>query len=163
MAMTSSVFNGRPFSMDSIIIFLTAFSICPPLMLNRSAIALDVALVHVRQHASPYLLSYLCGRAFKLNVIEETSMESRVEVVCQIGCGYEYALEVLHVLEQDVLHGVSHLLHFRTHSYVTLAEDGVCLIEEKDGGKLGLRELLSVIGKDALYVFLRFAHPHALL
>ena len=59
-----------------------------------------------------------------------------VSVGCEIGRSNQDALEGLHFLQNDVLHGVEHLVYRVLHLGQALAKDRVGLVEEQNRGYL---------------------------
>ena len=97
----------------------------------------------------------------ELHLVEETALESRVEVAHQVRGGNQDAVEVLHLLQDDVLQGVVHLVDARLHVLETLHKDGVRLVEQEDGCALVLAAEATVDVEQALDVLLAVAHPLA--
>ena len=62
-------------------------------------------------HAAPQKLLHRYLRYMELHLEEEPPLEGFVEVGSQIGRSDEYAVQVLHFLKDDVLHGVVHLVN----------------------------------------------------
>lgn len=60
---------------------------------------------------------------------KETTLNSHVHVLCEVGCGDENTIQLLYLLKDDVLNTVLHLLHSSFRSHLTLADDSISLIE----------------------------------
>lgn len=69
----------------------------------------------------------------KLYLIEETALESLVHVLCEVGRGNEDAIQLFYLLKDDILNTVSHLLNGSFRPHLTLADDGISLVEKQDG------------------------------
>ena len=70
------------------------------------------------------------GGLLELDLVEETALESLVQVLLQVGGGNHDAVELLHLLEDDVLDGVLHLVNRILRTVLALADNGVGLVEE---------------------------------
>ena len=66
----------------------------------------------------------------KLDLVEETALEGFVHIGGEVGGGDEDAIELLHLLEDDVLDGILHLVDTARHILESGADDGIGLIEE---------------------------------
>ena len=111
------------------------------------------------QHIMPDLCLYVGVGLVELYLIEEAALKGFVEVACQVGGGDEDAVKVFYLLQDDVLHGIVHLIDRVLYVLRTLVDDGICLVEEEDGHHIaGLTEL-AIMGKDLLDVLLALAYP----
>ncbi len=68
----------------------------------------------------------------KPDLVQKPSVESRVEVIGKVGGGDQDAIEILHLLQDDVLHGVKGLRHGFIHPCGAPAEDAVGFVEQQD-------------------------------
>lgn len=98
----------------------------------------------------------------ELDFVEEAALEGSVEVLCQIGGGYHDAVELFHLLQDDVLNGVLHLVYRVLCPLLADADDGVGLVEEQDGSQFGSFYLFTIAVEQGFDVFLGVAHPFAL-
>ena len=65
-------------------------------------------LLDLRKHVLPDFQPGVGIGGGEPDLEQETTLEGRVEVVGEVGGGDEDAVETLHLLEDDVLHGVFH-------------------------------------------------------
>ena len=97
-----------------------------------------------------------CG--FKeLYFIEEPAVKSTIQILRKVGGRDEDAVEVLHLLQQDILHRVLHLIHRVLHVRHTHAEQGVRFIEEENRCLITLFANPAVTREDLLHVLLALA------
>ena len=68
-------------------------------------------ILDFRNHVFPDVHSCVGLRFVELDFEQESALEGRVEVLGEVGGGDEDAVELLHLLKDDVLHGVLHLLN----------------------------------------------------
>ena len=137
------------------VLYLTAteiISVRQPLRLLRC---------QCRNHLVPDIHTGVQGRFLKINLIEEPSFKSLVHVLFQVRGGYEDAVERLHLLKDDVLYRVLHLLHSPHSSLLPFADYGIGFIEKQDRSNLAVIHLCLVEVKKRLDVLLAFTHPHA--
>ena len=87
----------------------------------------------ILQHGAPNLGLHVRIRLVELHLVEETTLKGLVEITRQVGGGNEDAVEVLNLLQDDVLHGVVHLIDRVLHVLSTLVDDGIGLVEEQNG------------------------------
>ena len=104
----------------------------------------------------------LQGGLLELNLIEEPTLESLIHVLSEVGGGNHDAIKILHLLKNDVLDGVLHLINWSLCSFLAFVDDGISLIKEQDWGLFALLYLISIGIKETFDVFLAFAHPAAL-
>ena len=91
----------------------------------------------------------------ELNLKDEATLEGTVEVASKIGGGNEDAIKVLHLLQDDVLHGIVHLLNRGVKTAGgTFSEDTVGLIEEEDGWHLAVATDVAIAAEDGFNVLL---------
>ena len=113
-------------------------------------------------HLHPYLATDRGIRLVEPNLVEETALESSIEVFLQVGGSDEDAVERLHLLKDDVLDGVLHLVHGIAGTALASADNGIGLVEEQDGGQSGAPHHIAIAVEEGLDVLLRVAHPLAL-
>ena len=89
---------------------------------------------------------------------DETSLEGAVEVGGEVGGGDEYALEVLQLLKDDVLHGVVHFVDRLLYVLRALVDERVGLIEEEDGLNVGVATEDAIALEDVLDVLLALTY-----
>ena len=113
----------------------------------------------VVEHAAPQFCLDVFAGFLELDLEEETTLEGIVEVVGEVGGGNQNAVELFHLLEDDVLHGVVHLLDrcIGVADGGAAAEDGIGLVEEEDGHNLAMTTDLAIAHKDCLDVLFAFA------
>ena len=101
---------------------------------------LGIFVAEVLQHGTPYQAFHHGVGLMELNLEDKATLEGAVEVVRQVGGSDENALEVFNLLQDDVLHGIVHLLNrgINTPKGATLAEDTIGLVEEEDGFHLAV-------------------------
>ena len=87
----------------------------------------------VLQHGTPYLRLHIGIGLMELHLVEETTLKGLVEVARQVGGGDKDTVQVLYLLQDDVLHGVVHLIDRVLDILRTLVDDGIGLVEEEDG------------------------------
>ena len=110
------------------------------------------------QHAAPQQLLYRHLRNVKLHLEKEPPLEGLVEVGSQVGRSDEYAVQVLHFLKDDVLHGIVHLVYRLLHVLRTLVENGIGLVEKEDGHHLAALAYPAVGVEHPLDVLLSLPH-----
>ena len=108
------------------------------------------------------MLASLNGRFVELDFIQEAALESFIHILLQISGGYEDAIEHFHLLQDDVLDTVLHLVHSTLCPVLTNADDGVSLVEQQDGRHLGSLHLFTIAVKEGLDILLALPHPLAL-
>lgn len=86
-------------------------------------------LVQTRYHLVPHVQACFDGGFLKFDFIEKPALERLVHVLGEIGGGNENAVESLHLLKDDVLDGVFHLVHSPFGSFLPLANHSVGLVE----------------------------------
>lgn len=59
----------------------------------------------------PDMAALLGSRFGELDLVDESAFEGGVKVGGKVGCGDEDAVEAFHLLEDDVLHGILHLVN----------------------------------------------------
>ena len=123
---------------------------------------LGLGLGKVFYHLLPNLGTDCGIGRLELNFVEEAALECAVKITLEVGRGDEDAVKVLHLLQQDVLEGVLHLVHCIFGTTLALADDGIGLVEEQDGRHLAAVHRLTVAFKQRLEVLFAFAHPLAL-
>ena len=94
----------------------------------------------------------------ELYLVEESALEGTVEVAGEVGGGDEYTIQVLNLLQDDVLHGVVHLVDRVLDVLGALVDERIGLVEEQDGLYLAVLAYLAVAGKHGLDVLLALAH-----
>ena len=113
-------------------------------------------------HLLPNEAAYRGVGLAELYLVEEAALEGGVEIVGEIGGSDEDAVERLHLLEDDILYGVLHLIYRIGGTIFAYANDGICLVEEKDGRHFGAVHQFAVAVEEGFDVFLGVAHPLAL-
>ena len=108
----------------------------------------------VFQHGAPYLRLDIGVGLVELDLVEEAALEGAVEVAREVGGRDEDTVEVFHLLQDDVLHGVLHLVDGVLDVLRTLVEDCIGLIEEEDGLHLAVAADVAIAGEDGLDVLL---------
>ena len=88
---------------------------------------------NVLQHGTPNLGLHVGIWLVELNLVEESTLKSLVEIAREVGGGNEDTIEVFNLLKNDVLHGVVHLVNGVLNVLCTLVDDGIGLIEERMG------------------------------
>ena len=86
------------------------------------------------EHRVPDLLPDGRVRPLETDLVEEASLEGRVEVLGQVGRGDQDPVQGFHLLQDDVLDAVLHLVDGVFRPIHPLPEDGVRLVEEQDRG-----------------------------
>lgn len=114
-----------------------------------------VALVESLDHRAPNPGSRLGCGALKAQLVEEPTLECRVEVLLEVGGGNHDSLQALHLLQDDVLDGVFHLIDGILGTALAGAYHGVGLVEEEDGGELAALHRLAVAVEDGPINFTR--------
>ena len=71
-------------------------------------------------------------RFVKLYLIEETSLKSLIHILLEIGSGYHDAIKRFHLLKDNVLDRVFHLVHSTISTLLTFSDDGISFIEQQD-------------------------------
>ena len=114
----------------------------------------------ILQHRAPNLGLHLGVRLVELHLVNETALEGRIEVTRQVRGGNENTVEVLHFLQNNVLHSIVHFLHLRTVTpyFAALAEDGVGLVEEQDRHNLTPLTEIAVAVEHLFDILLALAH-----
>ena len=80
----------------------------------------------------PDLLLSFHRRILELDLEEETALKSTIQVSNKVGGGNHDAVQLLHLLKNDVLHGVLGLGRWAQKTVLPSGEDSVCLVEEQD-------------------------------
>ena len=112
-------------------------------------------------HLLPDLLAHSGVGLLEHDLVKETALEGRVEVLGEVGGGNHDAVQVLHLLQDDVLHGVLHLIDSVLCARFSGTDKSIGLVEEQDGGQAATLHQLAVTVEDGLDVLLRLAHPLA--
>lgn len=92
-------------------------------------------------------------RLVELNLVDEASFKSRIEVLGKVGGGYHDALKVLHLLKDDILQGVLHLVHCLFCFGPSYSEDCVCFIEKQDRRNFAVLHDVLYSSKSSFTVF----------
>ena len=108
----------------------------------------------VLQHGAPYLALHLGGGLVELNLEEESTLEGTVEVARQVGGGDKNAIKVFNLLQDDVLHGIVHLVDGVLDVLRALVDEGIGLVEEEDGLHLTVATEVAIVLEDGLDVLL---------
>ena len=87
-------------------------------------------LIKRRHHRVPDAHAGFKGRLLKLNFVEESAFKSIVHITSQVCGGNKNAIKVFHLLKDDVLDRVLHLVDGCLRSFESFVDDGVSLIEE---------------------------------
>ena len=98
-------------------------------------------------------------RFVELYLEEETAFESLVQILGQVGGGYQDTVQILYLLKDDVLHGIVHFVHRMLDVLRTLVDDGISFVEEEDRHDFRLFANFTIVVEDGLDVFFAFAHP----
>ena len=101
-------------------------------------------------------------RLTEVHLEDEAALERRVEVAGEVGGGDHDALERLHLLKDDVLDAVLHLVHSAGRTFHPHSEDGVGLVEEEDRSYLAVTDERFVLIEERADVFLTVTDPLAL-
>ena len=96
------------------------------------------------------------------DLVEEAAFEGLVEILGEVGRCDEDAFEVLHLLKDDVLDAVLHLVDGPGGLLLPDAEDGIRLVEEKYRGPVAVPDDLPVVVEQALDVLLALSHEAVL-
>ena len=75
----------------------------------------------------------LNGWGIELHLIKETTLESLVEVLHQICCGNKYAVNPFHLLKDNVLQRVLHLVCCPFGTFMAHANNSIGLVEKQYG------------------------------
>lgn len=67
------------------------------------------------------------------DLVQEAAFKGRIQVLGEVGGGYEDAVQGLHLLEDYVLDAVFHFVHCRCRAFAADADDAIGLIEKEDG------------------------------
>ena len=108
------------------------------------------------------MLTGLDSGLVELDFIQETALEGFIHILLQIGGGDEDAIEGFHLLQNDVLDTVLHLVHTPLCHLLTTIDDGIGFVEQQDGCKLAVLHLLAIVVEQGLDVLLRVTYPLAL-
>ena len=68
-------------------------------------------LIQIGNHRLPYSRARLDGWALELNLIDEAALKRLVKILRKVGCSNHNTLQLLHLLQNDVLDGILHLIH----------------------------------------------------
>ena len=117
-----------------------------------------VGIAQVLEHRTPYLALHSGIGLVELHLVEESTLEGTVEVAGEVGGGDEDAIKVLNLLQDDVLHGVVHLVDRVLDVLGALVDERIGLVEEQDGLYLAVLAYLAVAGEHCLDVLLALAH-----
>ena len=71
----------------------------------------------------------LLRRSVELDLIEEPALEGLIHILLQVGGGDHDAVERFHLLQDDVLKLVLHLIDGILRPTLSLANDGISLIK----------------------------------
>ena len=123
--------------------------------------AAGIVGTEVGEHGAPYLRLDVSVGLVELHLVYKASLEGTVEVAGKVSGGDENAVEVFHLLQDDVLHGIVHLLDggVITTESGAFAEDGIGLVEEEDGRDGTTLTQGTIAGKHLLDVLLALPHP----
>ena len=113
------------------------------------------------EHRMPDLLPDGCVGPIETDLVEEAAFEGRVEILGQVGRGDQDPVQGLHLLQDDVLDAVLHLVDGVFRPIHPLSENGVRLIEEQDRGDFRALNLQPVPVEHGLDVLLGVADPLA--
>ena len=114
---------------------------------------------NVLQHGTPNLGLHVGIWLVELNLVEESTLKSLVEIAREVGGGNEDTIEVFNLLKNDVLHGVVHLVNGVLNVLCTLVDDGIGLIEEQNGHHLACLAKPTITGEHLLDVLLALPDP----
>ena len=89
-----------------------------------------ISFLQVRKHGHPDVLALFGRWLLELNFVEEAAVEGIVQRAGQIGRGYHDSLKIFHFLQDDVLHGVFHLIHRIKTAFVTAVQQSIRFIEQ---------------------------------
>ena len=90
----------------------------------------------------------------ELNLEDEATLEGTVEVARQVGGGDKDAIKVFNLLQDDVLHGIVHLVDGVLDVLRALVDEGIGLVEEEDGLHLTVATEVAIVLEDGLDVLL---------
>lgn len=110
----------------------------------------------------PDLGSYGGFRSLEVDFVEETPLEGLVDVVGKVGSGDKDAFHRLHLLEDNVLDGVLHLVHGALGTLPAYSENRVSLVEQHYRLDFLFGAHLLVGREGCLDVLLALSHPHTL-
>ena len=91
---------------------------------------MHIQFAEVRDHRVPDAGTSLLRRFLELDLIEESAFEGLIHIFLQVGGGDHDTLECLHLLQDDVLQRVLHLIDGILRPTLSLADDGICLIKQ---------------------------------
>ena len=123
---------------------------------------MGIGIAERGHHRLPEALAHSGIGLLELDLVEEAALEGRVEVLRQVGGGYHDAVQRLHLLQDDILDGVLHLVHGTCSPLSADAYDGIGLVEEEDGRGRSFADKLAVTVEQCLDVLLRITYPLAL-
>ena len=86
---------------------------------------MGVGIAERGHHRLPEVLAHGGIGLFELDFIEEAALEGAVQVLRQVRGGNHDAVQRLHLLQDDVLDGVLHLIYSALCSLLADADDGV--------------------------------------
>ena len=91
---------------------------------------MDLLFAEVGDHRVPDVGTGFFGGLLELDLIEEAALKGRVEILRQVGGCNHNAVELLHLLQDDVLDGVLHLVHRTLCSLLADTDNGIGFVEE---------------------------------
>ena len=112
----------------------------------------SVTVIQLGNHLLPDLLAHCGIGLLEHNLVEKTAFEGRVKVLGEVGGGNHDAVQVLHFLQDDVLHGVLHLVNSILGARLAGADEGVGFVEEQDGRQFRAFHHLAVAVEERLDV-----------
>ena len=118
-----------------------------------------IVCTDILQHGTPNLGLHVRIRLVELHLVEETTLKGLVKVARQVGGGNENAIKVFNLLQDDVLHGVIHLIDRVLHVLRALVDDGICLVKKQDGHHLAVLTQSAITGKHLLDILLTLTNP----
>ena len=92
-------------------------------------------------------------------LVKKAALEGAVEVFREVGGDYQDAVETLHLLQDDILEGVLHLIDGIICPLLADADDGVSLVEKENGSNFKLRHQRTVTVEESLNVLLALPYP----
>ena len=91
---------------------------------------MGVGIAERGHHRLPEALAHGGIGLFELDFVEEAALKGAVQVLRQVRAGNHDAVQRLHLLQDDVLDGVLHLIDSALFSLLAYANDGVGFVEE---------------------------------
>ena len=95
----------------------------------------------------------------ELDLIDEATLESLIKIGGQVGGRYEDAVKVLQLLQNDVLHGVVHLIDRIFHVLSTLVDNTISFVKEKNRHNLAMFTQRTIASKHLFDIFLTLTNP----